>query len=84
MRIDEFKKLSSHAYYGKSIKKLKAIDFGIIYQFISENDHLDKNDFASAVNRMFINNEKPKNFTMIMELLDVTNFNHCNHQNGAQ
>lgn len=84
MRIDQFKNLANHAYYGKSIKKLKSVDFDIIYQFISENDHFNKNDFASAVNRMFINREKPKNFTLIMELLDVTNAIHCNHQNGAQ
>lgn len=48
-------------------------DLAIIRNFINLYNHLDRAEFELTVNRMFIDKEKPKNYTGIMELLTVCN-----------
>lgn len=74
MRIEIFNELKNHAWLGKQYKKLTKNDIKLATVFIKEKNHLSKNDFELAVNRMFLDNSnKPKNWKIISELLCCTN-----------
>jgi hypothetical protein len=59
--------------YEKSAKKLSNLEFDLILKFIEKNDNLGYLEFEYAVNRMFLDREKPKNWPIIQELLVVAN-----------
>ena len=73
LRSDKWKSLKSDAWYGlKIIPKLNAVDIQIIEDFISQFEAVDIDTWEIAVNRMFRGDQnKPKNWTMIMEVLTV-------------
>lgn len=72
-RLKTFESLGNHLWYSKIVKKLKVEDKKFCLQFLKENAHLDKNDYAHKVNRLFIDQDnKPKNATLIWEVLSVT------------
>jgi hypothetical protein len=69
---DQFKKLSSHAWYSSLFKKLKKSDIEFAESFLEKNASLSKDEYAEACNRLFLGNEnKPKNANLIVELLLV-------------
>lgn len=72
-RLIRFNELFNHAWHGKNVKKLNKIDLIFITNFIETNNDLSKNDFEMAVNRIFINKERPKNWCIILELLSCIN-----------
>lgn len=59
----------------KDFKKLKKDEMELSLRFIEENSHLDRNDFEFKLNRLFLDkeNNKPKNWKIILQLLSMTN-----------
>jgi hypothetical protein len=57
----------------KAYKKLSPAELSLAEGFIKENEQLDRDEFATRVNRMFLDKEKPKHFPIIMELLTSCN-----------
>lgn len=72
-RVQIFKGLANHAWYGKQFKKLTQEDVDAALSFIKDRGFLRSNDFETEVNRMFIDNYKTKNWKLVMELLSATN-----------
>lgn len=72
-RLEKFHSFSKHAWLQKVYARLKKSDLSLVEGFILEHDHLDKEKFELAVNRMFLEKEKPKNWTLVLELLSNSN-----------
>ena len=73
-RLNAFRSYKSHAWLKKAYAKLKAPEVAVAEAFIAKNDSLPKGAFELAINRMFIDvSEKPKNYTVILELLTCAN-----------
>jgi hypothetical protein len=72
-RLEKFNSYAEHAWLNKAFKKLSKAERDIATDFIKTNDYLGKYDFELAINRMFIDKEKPKNFSIILELLACLN-----------
>lgn len=72
-RADQFKSYSSHAWHRKSFSKLSKAELELALNFIRENDALDAASFELKINRMFIDKDKPKHFSIILELLTCSN-----------
>jgi hypothetical protein len=75
MRKNELLKLKDHAWFGRVYEKMSPVDLEMCFEFIEKNDHLEKGEFEMAVNRMFIDKEKPKKCAIIMEMLTTANIN---------
>lgn len=72
-RAEAFQSLKSDSWFSRVFAKTKASDRELCLKFIEENDGLDRADFEFQVNRMFLDKEKPKNWTLIVELLATSN-----------
>lgn len=72
-RLEKFQSYKTNAWYSRIFKRLSAADIAFAESWITTNDHLDRNDFESAVNRMFIDKQKPKHWTSIQELIAGAN-----------
>lgn len=59
--------------YQKSARKLTEGEFDTLVAFIEDHEHLGHLEFEYAVNRMFLNREKSKNWVIMTELLMVSN-----------
>ena len=73
-RLANFKSLKTHAWFNRVYKKLNAADIKFCEEYLNNNKHLDKNEFEFKVVRIFLDNpNKPKNWTLIQELLANSN-----------
>lgn len=72
-RSMKFASLIEHAFYSRLCARLTEGERALIQEFIHNNDLLDKNEFESAINRLFIDKVKPKNWAVILEALSVVN-----------
>lgn len=72
-RLDKFNALKDHAWFSRSFKKLTQGELELARQFIAKNDGLDRANFEYAVNRMFLDRPKSKNFTVILDLVMAAN-----------
>ncbi len=70
---DAFKSYQTHPWLKKPYAKLKLGDRAAVFYFIQKNAALSKGDFEKAINRMFLDKDKPKNWTVILELLTCAN-----------
>ena len=68
-----FDQYASHPWLKRSYRRLTLEERELAWAFIAANDHLDCGAFEFAVNRMFLDKAKPKNFTTILELLTCCN-----------
>lgn len=57
-RIANFRSFKNHLIIGQCFKALSQNEIDLCEQFIMENDHLDKNEFALKVNRWMVDNPK--------------------------
>lgn len=53
-RIAKFDALASDPWYGRQFKKLRKADIDFCHGFIVANTQLSKDEFESAVNRIFM------------------------------
>lgn len=72
-RLNKFQSFETHPWLKKTYKKLTIVGKVVCENFIKENEHLDKNEFESEVNRMFLETNRPKDFGIILELLSCAN-----------
>jgi len=68
-RLMRFNKLETHPMFGKSFKKLTPKDLDFCRDLLVSTLNMDKNAFASKVVRLWLDKEKPKNWTRIEEIL---------------
>ncbi len=74
-RLDHFRlRVSSHVLYQRLARKLSEAEFDQCVEFIEDHAHLDYLEFEYAANRMFLDRkDKPKNWTVMQELIMVSN-----------
>jgi len=72
-RLDALLERSSRYPYVAKFNRLTEKEYELMVMFIHENDSLPHIDYEYAVNRMFLDREKPKNWTIIQELLTASN-----------
>lgn len=69
-RAAAFETLRTHAWHGKVFAKLKKSEVEQCQTFLRENESLDIVTYEQKVQRMFLDqSEKPKNWTVMNELL---------------
>lgn len=68
-RLEHFEKLKSHGWYSKLFKKLNANEIAFCESFLKKHDQMSANEFEMAVNRLFLEGEKPKRHLEMNELL---------------
>lgn len=72
-RVEIFNKLAQHPWLGRVYDRLTMREREIAVTFIHEHDHLAKGEFEYAVNRMFLDRERPRRYKEILELLTCAN-----------
>lgn len=72
-RLEYFHEFKNHPWFGRLYKRLSERDMEIAVDFILKNDHLPIGEFEFAINRMFLDKEKPKQYKIILELLTCAN-----------
>lgn len=73
MRLSILNEKRKNSFYIQRLfEKLKKHEIEILEKFILENESLGKNDFIYKLNRFFLDKEKPKNWTIITEILLVS------------
>ena len=72
-RSQIFDSYANHPWLKKVYNRLTEADKQIAKDFIAKNDHLGMLEFEYAVNRMFLDKDRPKRFAMIQELLTCAN-----------
>lgn len=73
MRLIKFFDLQTHAFAKRLYDKLTTADVELCVAFIKQHDALSQSEFELAVNRMFLDREKCKNWKIISELLSIAN-----------
>lgn len=69
-----FEGLREHAWFGRQWRKLRAADLHIARDFLAKHAETEPGPFEEAVHRMFLDApDKPRNFTLIQELLVCSN-----------
>lgn len=71
-RLNNFRTLRTHAWYGRLIRKLHPNQLKECEKFITDNDHLNKDDFCKAAVRWGMNDserKKQKMFSMMVEFV---------------
>jgi hypothetical protein len=79
-RLILFNNFKNHAWLSRVFDRLKNSDLDIAIRFIETNDHLDIGNFELAINRMFLDKEKPRRYKEILELLTCANSALRQHQ----
>ncbi len=72
-RLEAFESLASHGLLGRVWARLKPEGERFCLEFIEKNDHLGCSEFGALVNRLFLDEAKPKNASIIQEILSCTN-----------
>ena len=69
MRLTKLNALKTDAWYGKTWDKLSQNEKDICVKFIMDNAQENKDEFTFALNRLFLNTNKPKRWTAILDIL---------------
>jgi hypothetical protein len=72
-RLEAFKALKNHAWLRNVYEKLTGGELELCLAFIEVHGDLSKGEFEYAVNRMFLDRPKTKNYTCVLELLTCAN-----------
>jgi hypothetical protein len=72
-RLERFQSYKSHPWLKKAFAKLSGEERDLAESFIVAHDEESKAEFEHNLNRMFMDRFKPKNFTVILELLANAN-----------
>lgn len=69
-RVDRFKGLKNHPWFGKSYSKLNKSEVEFAIKWLMDKNGLSKNEIAHQALRIWLDKmEKPKNWPRIEELL---------------
>lgn len=69
MRSKNFEKLKFHPYYGNLFSKLKKSEIEICQTIVFSSENIGADDFEKMVNRLFLDEKKPKNLGIMIDLL---------------
>lgn len=72
-RLEKLHTYKTNAHYGKLWAKLKPEEIKICEDFIAQHNHLDFTKFEEKVNRIFLDQPKPKNVGLIQEFVSLAN-----------
>jgi hypothetical protein len=72
-RIFELELLEQDAFYGKFFPKLGMRSIALMKEFCDKNEDLKHWEFDSAIQRMFLDKEKPKMWQTMMDILIAVN-----------
>lgn len=72
-RIEKFRSYAAHPWLGKTFAKLKVEDIVAAEAFMAAHAASSRDAFELAVNRMYLDKHKPKNWTIVTELLSSCN-----------
>ena len=72
-RMENFLSLEKHPMLGRRFRKLSPDQVNECKAFIVCNNSLNNDDFEKAVNRMFLDVAKPRNYKDMLELLSCSN-----------
>ena len=72
-RISKLDYIKSHPHHRKTFDKLNQNEIMILTRFIQENDTLHLNEFEFKLNRFFLDQDKPKHWGHILEILSIIN-----------
>ncbi len=72
-RKNVFISYKDHPWLKRVFKRLSEKDINFAMSFIDRHDSLGKGEFEKAVNRIFIDVERPKHYKEILELLSCSN-----------
>lgn len=72
-RLEAFRGLEKHAFYGRDFKRLKVTENIQCQAFIIENEHLKHLEFEQAVQRWLVDRPRPKNYPLMCDLLLAAN-----------
>lgn len=73
-RLSVFNSYETHGWLCKAFRKLNGAELQIARDFIDLNQHLSVGEFEICANRLFLDRpERPKNWTVILELLVACN-----------
>lgn len=72
-RMDCLKQLAVHPHYKTLLARVRGKDAAFIQTFIVLNCDLDKNQWATKVNRLWLDtpDDRPKNHAILWEILSV-------------
>lgn len=73
LRTETFLNFKTHPWLSKAFAKLSGAEIEIALAFLKTNEPLDKSKFELAVNRMFLEKQRPKHWSIIVELLTCAN-----------
>lgn len=73
IRLTKFKNLTNHPHYSRLMNRLNLQDMELITRFITSNGDIDKSTFEFRLNRLFLDKPKPKNWSLILEFLMISN-----------
>lgn len=72
-RLEAFHSFNDHAWLKRLYKKLGPNELSMCTTFIAVHEGVSADVFEMAVNRMFIDKPKTRNWRVIMELLSCAN-----------
>jgi len=72
MRKENFDNLIKHPWFSKLYVKLTEKELVFCRNFLDNHETLDNGNFEMAINRLFLEKDKPKNWKVICELLMVS------------
>ncbi len=73
-RLTEFNKLFLCPVHKSAMKKMKLNELNECYEFLSDNDSLDANQFAAKLNMWHVDSKvRPKNVTTMWAMLCAAN-----------
>ena len=68
-RLNTLKSLEKHPWLGRSFAVLSKRERSLMYDFVRDTELLNKDEYAHAAMRLFLDREKPKNWSRIEEIL---------------
>lgn len=72
-RIIKFNSFSTHPWLSRLFNKLKKEDIDFAIKFLTNESSKSRSDFELAVNRIFLDRDKPRAWKEITELLISSN-----------
>lgn len=72
-RFVHLKEMIKEYHWQKRWSKLKTTEQDIVTRYLIDKQSLTKSLFEIGINRLFLDQEKPKNWTLILEILSNVN-----------
>lgn len=68
-RMQNLENIKTHPMLKNLFKRLTLEEYAIVVEFIEKHQHLDRNEYAKACNRLFLDKPKPKHHSDIWAIV---------------